>query len=89
MDQAILGCGGGLAVRLAALSGKREPVCETCFRRSHNFALTLSIRASLGNVGLNASWFLSLTDARSKFEAWRHDYIEVRAHSSIDHRTPP
>ena len=37
---------------------------------------------------LNASWFLSLEDARSKCEAWRIDYNEVRPHSSIGQKTP-
>ena len=37
---------------------------------------------------LNASWFLSLEDARSRCEAWRIDYNEVRPHSSIGHKTP-
>lgn len=37
---------------------------------------------------LNASWFLSLEDARQKCEAWRQDYNEVRPHSSIGHRAP-
>lgn len=37
---------------------------------------------------LNASWFLSLDDARSKCEAWRTDYNEVRPHSSIGNQTP-
>ena len=37
---------------------------------------------------LNASWFLSLEDARSKCEAWRRDYNEVRPHSSIGHKAP-
>ena len=37
---------------------------------------------------LNASWFLSLEDARSKCEAWRTDYNEVRPHSSIGHKAP-
>ncbi len=37
---------------------------------------------------LNASWFLSLDDARSKCEAWRTDYNEVRPHSSIGHKAP-
>jgi len=37
---------------------------------------------------LNASWFLSLEDARSKCEAWRTEYNEVRPHSSIGHRAP-
>ena len=37
---------------------------------------------------LNASWFLSLADARSKCEAWRSEYNEVRPHSSIGQKTP-
>ena len=37
---------------------------------------------------LNASWFMSLDDARSKCEAWRADYNEVRPHSSIGHKAP-
>ncbi len=37
---------------------------------------------------LDASWFLSLEDARSKSEAWRRDYNEVRPHSSIGHKAP-
>ena len=32
---------------------------------------------------LNASWFLSLEDARSKCEAWRTDYNEICPHSLI------
>ena len=37
---------------------------------------------------LNASWFLSLEDARSKYEAWRRNYNEVRPHSSIGYKAP-
>ena len=37
---------------------------------------------------LNASWFQSLEDARSRCEAWRIDYNEVRPHSSIGQKTP-
>ena len=37
---------------------------------------------------LNASWFLSLADARSKCEAWRTDYNQFRPHSSIGQKTP-
>ena len=37
---------------------------------------------------LNASWFLSLEDARSNCEAWRTDYNEVRPHSSIGRKAP-
>jgi putative transposase len=37
---------------------------------------------------LNENWFLSLDDARSKIEAYRVDYNEVRPHSSLANRTP-
>ena len=37
---------------------------------------------------LNASWFLSLEDARSRCEAWRMDYNEVCPHSSIGQKAP-
>ena len=37
---------------------------------------------------LNASWSLSLEDARTKCEAWRTEYNEVPAHGSISHKTP-
>ena len=37
---------------------------------------------------LDAPWFLSLEDTRSKCEAWRMDYNEVRPHSSIGQKTP-
>ncbi|WP_417784380.1 IS3 family transposase [Terasakiella pusilla] len=37
---------------------------------------------------LNASWFLSLNEARSKCEMWRHEYNEVRPHSSIGNKAP-
>lgn len=37
---------------------------------------------------LNAHWFLSLDDARSKLEGWRRDYNEVRPHSAIGYETP-
>ncbi|MYD93798.1 MAG: transposase family protein [Chloroflexi bacterium] len=37
---------------------------------------------------LNASWFLSLADARAKCEAWRTDCNQFRPHSSISQKTP-
>ena len=37
---------------------------------------------------LNQEWFVSLSDARGRLEAWRRDYNEVRPHSSLDNRTP-
>ena len=37
---------------------------------------------------LNQHWFLDLDDARTKIEAWRIDYNEVRPHSALGNRTP-
>jgi putative transposase len=37
---------------------------------------------------LNAHWFMSLDDARSKMEQWRRDYNEVRPHSAIGNNPP-
>lgn len=37
---------------------------------------------------LNTHWFMSLDDARSKLEAWRKDYNEVRPHSAIGNKPP-
>lgn len=37
---------------------------------------------------LNAHWFLNLTDAREKMEAWRRDYNDVRPHSALGQKAP-
>ncbi len=37
---------------------------------------------------LNAHWFLTLDDARSKMEDWRKDYNTVRPHSAIGNKPP-
>ena len=37
---------------------------------------------------LNTNWFVNLTDARRKIEAWRNEYNEERPHSSLAYRTP-
>lgn len=37
---------------------------------------------------LNANWFLSLADARSKIQKWREEYNEFRPHSGINNLTP-
>lgn len=37
---------------------------------------------------LNASWFLSMVDARDRIEEWRVDYNELRPHSSLGNLTP-
>ena len=47
-----------------------------------------SFNGRLRDECLNANWFLSLDDARSKIEAWRRDYNEVRPHTSLGWMTP-
>ena len=37
---------------------------------------------------LNASWFLSLHDARDRIESWRHDDNTARPHSALGNLTP-
>ena len=37
---------------------------------------------------LNASWFLSLADARDGIEEWRVHYNEERPHSALGNLTP-
>ena len=37
---------------------------------------------------LNAHWFLSIADARTKIKAWRRDYNESRLHRSLSWLTP-
>jgi putative transposase len=37
---------------------------------------------------LNASWFLSMADARARIEEWRDDYNHARPHSSLGGLTP-
>ena len=37
---------------------------------------------------LNATWFLSLADARDGLEAWRREYNQERPHGSLPNLTP-
>ncbi|AIQ91361.1 Integrase catalytic region [Methylobacterium oryzae CBMB20] len=37
---------------------------------------------------MNANWFLSLADPRSKFETWRRQYNETHPHIVLGWRTP-
>lgn len=47
-----------------------------------------SFNARLRQELLNASWFLSLADARARMEAWRKEYNEERPHTSLRNLTP-
>jgi len=51
-------------------------------------AFVESFNGRLRDECLNAHWFLSLPDARTKIEAWRRDYNESRPHTSIGWLTP-
>ena len=37
---------------------------------------------------LNASWFLSMADARDRIEHWREEYNHERPHSALGGLTP-
>ena len=47
-----------------------------------------SFNARLRQELLNASWFLSLADARRRTERWRKEYNEDRPHSALGNLTP-
>jgi putative transposase len=51
-------------------------------------AFVESFNGRLRDACLNAHWFLSLADARTKIEAWRRDYNESRPHTSLGWMTP-
>jgi putative transposase len=51
-------------------------------------AYARALRGAIGRTLTNAQWFADLDDARAKIDAWRHDYNDVRPHSSLDGRTP-
>ena len=51
-------------------------------------AFVESFNGRLRDECLNTHWFLSLTDARGKIEAWRRDYNECRPHTSLGLMTP-
>jgi putative transposase len=50
--------------------------------------LVESFNGRLRDECLNANWFLSLADARSKIEAWRRQYNESRPHTALGWLTP-
>jgi putative transposase len=52
-------------------------------RKPTDNAFVESFNGRLRDECLNAHWFLSMTDARAKIEAWRRDYNESRPHTSL------
>jgi putative transposase len=51
---------------------------------AHIEAFTSRLRAEC----LNASWFLSIADARDRLEVWRREYNEERPHGALRNLTP-
>ena len=51
-------------------------------------ALIEAFNSRLRQECLNASWFLSMADARQRIEAWRSEYNEDRPHSALGNVTP-
>jgi putative transposase len=47
-----------------------------------------SFNGKLRDECLNESWLISMADARSRIEAWRADYNQVRPHSGLANLTP-
>jgi putative transposase len=47
-----------------------------------------SFNARLRAECLNASWFMSIGDARDRIDEWRCHYNEERPHSALGHLTP-
>ena len=47
-----------------------------------------SFNSRLRQECLNAAWFLSVADARSRLNEWRDDYNENRPHSALGNLTP-
>jgi putative transposase len=47
-----------------------------------------SFNGRLRQECLNEHWFLSLDDAKTKIEAWRQHYNEMRPHSALQWATP-
>ncbi len=51
-------------------------------KRTDN-ALVEAFNGRLRDECLNAYWFLSLADAKSKIETWRRQYNESRPHTAL------
>jgi len=51
-------------------------------------AFVESFNGRLRDECLNAHWFLSLADAKTKIEAWRRHYNESRPHTALGWLTP-
>jgi putative transposase len=70
-----------------AYLNKVEPDFSRPGKPSDN-AFIEAFNSRLRQECLNASWFLSIADARQRIEAWRIDYNQNRPHSSLGNLTP-
>ncbi len=52
-----------------------------------DYAFIEAFNTRLRSECLNASWFLSMADARVRIEAWREDYNHHRPHTSLENLT--
>ena len=76
-------CGSGASRRACGwTTGRSSPAA--CWTNAYIEAFNARLRAEC----LNASWFLSLADARDRIEAWRTHYNEERPHSALGNLTP-
>ncbi|EAV40512.1 transposase [Stappia aggregata IAM 12614] len=55
---------------------------------SRPYAFIESFNGKFRTECLNAHWFLTFEDARSKMEEWRKDYSTVRPHIAIGNKPP-
>jgi putative transposase len=51
-------------------------------------AFVESLNGRMRDECLNVHWFMSLDDTRTKLEAWRRDYNELRPHSALGQKAP-
>ncbi len=77
-----------LAQARMAIAPHHEEVGQSFGRiREKGLGRPTSGRQGLGRR-LNASWFLSMADARERIEQWRRDYNETRPHTALGGLTP-
>ena len=61
---------------------------RSAFQAGQQILELAAFNARLRAECLNASWFLSMTDARYRIDEWRCAYNEDRSHSALGNLTP-
>lgn len=56
--------------------------------KAHGQCFIESFNSQLREECRNASWFLSMADARQRITEWMIDYSEDRPHSALGNSTP-